>query len=32
LVKALTGKSVGEKAEVFMAGKLQELEIISIKY
>lgn len=32
LAKALTGKRVGEKAQVFMAGKTQELEIISIKY
>ena len=32
LTKALTGKKVEEKAEVFMAGKLQELEIVSIKY
>ncbi len=32
LAKALTGKSVGENVEVFMAGKLQELEIISIDY
>mgnify|MGYP003121083688 CR=1 FL=1 len=32
LAKALTGKKIGETSEVFMAGKLQELEIISIKY
>jgi len=32
LAKALTGKKVEEKTEVFMAGKLQELEIVSIKY
>lgn len=32
LAKALTGKKRAEKAEVFMAGKLQELEILSIKY
>lgn len=32
LAKALTGKRIGEKAEVFMAGKLQKLEIISITY
>ncbi|WP_026838680.1 GreA/GreB family elongation factor [Gillisia sp. JM1] len=32
LAKALTGKKVEEKAEVFMAGKLQELEIVTIKY
>ncbi|MEG9326722.1 transcription elongation factor GreB [Salinimicrobium catena] len=32
LAKALTGKKVGEKAEVMMAGKLQQLEILSINY
>ncbi len=32
LARALTGKKVEEKTEVFMAGKLQELEIVSIKY
>ncbi len=32
LAKALTGKKIGEIAEVFMAGKLQELEIVSINY
>ncbi|TVZ28398.1 transcription elongation factor GreB [Gillisia sp. Hel_I_86] len=32
LAKALTGKKIGEKAEVFMAGKLQELEISGIAY
>ncbi|WP_034925426.1 GreA/GreB family elongation factor [Gillisia sp. CAL575] len=32
LAKALTGKKVDEKTEVFMAGKMQELEILSIKY
>ncbi|RKS53015.1 transcription elongation factor GreB [Gillisia mitskevichiae] len=32
LAKALTGKKRAEIAEVFMAGKLQELEILSIKY
>ena len=32
LAKALTGKKIEEKAEVFMAGKLQELEIVSINY
>ena len=32
LAKALTGKKAGEKAEVMMAGKVQELEILSINY
>jgi transcription elongation factor GreB len=32
LAKALTGKKVGEKAEVMMAGKVQKLEILSINY
>jgi len=32
LAKALTSKKVDEKTEVFMAGKMQELEILSIKY
>ena len=32
LAKALTGKKLNEKTEVFMAGKLQELEIVSFEY
>jgi len=32
LAKALTGKKLNEKTEVFMAGKVQELEIVSIDY
>ncbi len=32
LAKALTGKKIGEITEVFMAGKIQELEIVSIEY
>lgn len=32
LARALTGKKVGEKAEVVMAGKDQELEILGITY
>ena len=32
LAKALTGKKIGEIAEVFMAGAMQQLEIISFSY
>lgn len=32
LAKALTGKKIGEKTQVQMAGALQELEIIKISY
>lgn len=32
LAKALNGKKLNEKTEVFMAGKVQELEIVSIEY
>ncbi len=32
LAKALTGKKVGEIAEVFMAGAMQQLEIVSFSY
>ena len=32
LARALTGKKVGEKAEVMMAGKVQQLELLQITY
>lgn len=32
LAKALTGKKVGEKVQVFMGGALQDLEILKINY
>lgn len=32
LARALTGRKVGEKAEVMMAGKMQQLEILEITY
>lgn len=32
LAKALTGKKTGESAEVFMGGKMEELQILKITY
>ena len=32
LAKALTGKKIGDIAEVFMAGAMQQLEIVSFSY
>jgi transcription elongation factor GreB len=32
LARGLTGKKVGERASVHMAGKVQELEVLKIKY